>query len=58
MACLDFMGQELLEAIKESRVNGAISRAINSTFLALILEKIGPIGVGRFHTNLVVQLCV
>ena len=36
VACLEFMGHDLLDAIEESRVIGTILGAINSTFLALI----------------------
>ena len=54
MAYLDFMGQYLLEAIEESRVSGAISGTINSTFLAPIPKKLVSEGLGDFRP---ISLC-
>ena len=52
--CLDLMGQELLDAIEESRICGAIMGAINSTFIALIPKKYSPKELGGFHP---ISLC-
>ena len=45
MVYLDFIGQDLLEAIEESSVSRAISKVINSTFLALIPTKSVRVGI-------------
>jgi hypothetical protein len=42
LAFFDIMGKDLLEVIEDSRVNGYVLGAINSTFITLIPKKDKP----------------
>lgn len=54
VACMYFMGLDLLESIEESRISVAISSAVDSTFLALIPKKTTREDLGHFRP---ISLC-
>jgi hypothetical protein len=45
----DLVGDDLLEAVEESRREGTMERSLNSTFLALILKVSRPTTFGDFR---------
>jgi hypothetical protein len=45
----ELVGQDLLEAVEEFRVTGAVNKALNLTFIALIPKVNFPSTLGDFR---------
>jgi hypothetical protein len=53
----DLVGEDLLEAVEESRKRGEVIRSLNSTFIALILKVNKPTSFGNFRPIALCNLC-
>jgi hypothetical protein len=53
----DLVGQDLLDVVEESRATGAVNKALNSTFIALIPKVNCPSTLGDFRPISMCNLC-
>jgi hypothetical protein len=53
----DLVANDLLDAVEEARLTGEVSRALNSTFIALILKVNGPATFKDFCPIALCNLC-
>jgi hypothetical protein len=53
----DLVGPDLLELVEDSRLQGKISRALNSTFLTLIPKASHPTTFGDYRSIVLCNLC-
>jgi hypothetical protein len=53
----DLVGEDLLEAVEESRQRGEVIRSLNSTFLALIPKVNNPTSFGDYRPIALCNLC-
>jgi hypothetical protein len=53
----DLVGEDLLEAVEESRKRGEVIRSLNSTFIALILKVKNPNSFSDFRSIALCNLC-
>jgi hypothetical protein len=53
----DLVADDLLEAVEESRLSGAVNNSLNSNFIALIPKVSGPASFGNFKPIALCNLC-
>ena len=48
MEWFDFLGKDFLRDVEDSRIRGAVSRAMNSNFVVLIPQKLASANLGHY----------